>query len=88
MQLNSINRYNYELNCTIDDATISLMSTPIMTFTLNAIVDILIFNLAIKYNYQLGKLNLNLNYSIIIYNYLINRYNYMTLTPLMIQLLA
>ena len=43
-------RYNYELN-SIDDTTISLTSTLITTFTWSAIVDILTFELTIKYNY-------------------------------------
>ena len=47
-----------------------------MTFTLTAIVDILIFKLTIGYNYPFEKLNFNFDYSIIRYNYLINRYNY------------
>ena len=49
----SINRYNYELN-SIDDTTISLISSPIMTFTSTAIVDILTFKLTIRYNYYLN----------------------------------
>ena len=46
----SIIRYNHELN-SIDDTTISLTLIPITTFTQSAIVDILNFELTIRYNY-------------------------------------
>ena len=49
----SINRYNYEIN-SIDDTTIILTSTPIMTFISNAIAYILTFKLTIRYNYYLN----------------------------------